>query len=176
LELIAAKIAALKEFLNAEPIPDLNTPIDNWLRYLTTMKGIAGNASNAMSFVAAVMAKRYLHQTLSMQPFDVAVKAQGAPGLDIDARTLDGKRVIGEIKTTTPYKGSDLGAQQKTTFRKDFDKLQHGAAEYKFFFVTDETVFSLMKGKYSTQLTGVTVVLLTTGDNLAIPPQSLVSS
>ncbi len=128
------------------------------------MKEITGNASNGMSFVAALMAKDYLYRVLPMQSFDAAAKAQGAPGLNIDERTVDGSRVIGEIKTTTPYMGNDLGAQQKVTFKKDFEKLNNTQADYKFFFVTDPMTFRIVKHKYLSQLPGVSIVLLTTGE------------
>jgi hypothetical protein len=92
------------------------------------MKAIVGNASNDMSFIAALMAKDYLYSTLPMVDYDAGLKPQGAPGLDIDERTSDGRRVVGEIKTTTPYNGPDLGAQQKAMFAKDFDKLNAASA------------------------------------------------
>lgn len=95
-----------------------------------------------------------------MQPFDVAFKPQGAPGLDIDAKTIDGERVVGEIKTTTPYHGHDLGAAQKLTFVKDFRKLEEAVAVHKFFFVTDEATFDVVQRRYLDQLPGSTVVLL----------------
>ncbi len=104
-----------------------------------------------------------------MQPFDVAAKAQGAPGLDIDAMTEDGERVVGEIKTTVPYNGPDLGASQQATFQKDFDKLRAAEAERKYFFVTNEAVFRLMqRSRYARELEGVTVVLVTTGEEYRV--------
>jgi len=169
LESIRQRLDALKRHLNEESIPDLGAPITDWYRYLLAMKEISGNASNGMSFVAGLMAKDYLARKLHMRPFDIAAKAQGAPGLDIDEQTLDGQRVIGEIKTTIPYMGNDLGAQQRTTFMKDFEKLRNAAADYKFFFLTDPKAFRLMAGKYAAQIPSVTVVLLTTGEEHTVP-------
>ena len=77
---------------------------------------------------------------------------------------LTEKRVIAEVKTTDPYLIDDLGAAQKTEFRKDFKKLMHAQAEYKFFFVTEARTFAAMRKKYAREIPGVSVVLLTTGE------------
>jgi len=163
IEVIGGKIDALKRHLIDQRMPEQDASTLDWYRFLLAMKEISGNTSNAMSFVASLMAKEYLSARLSMRTFDVAAKAQGAPGLDIDEQTTDGKRVIAEIKTTIPYMANDLGAQQKTTFRKDFDKLRNTEADFKFFFVTDDTVLRLMRGKYAPELASVMVVHLPTG-------------
>ncbi len=128
------------------------------------MRQIVGNASNDLSFVATLMAKEHLCSVLDMVPFDAAVKPQGAPGLDIDERTRTGERVVAEIKTTVPYLPTDLGAQQKTTFRKDFVKLQLAEASHKFFFLTNRRAYDLVIRKYTTDLAGVSVVLLPIDD------------
>jgi hypothetical protein len=83
--------------------------------------------------------------------------------------TIDGKRVIGEIKTTTPYKGNELGAQQQATFVKDFKKLLAPSAEFKFFFVTDPAAYEVMERKYKPQIPGVEVVLLTNSQDPGSP-------
>ncbi len=110
------------------------------------------------------MAKDYLAKKFRLHPFDAAAKAQGAPGLDIDVQTLDGQRVIGEIKTTTPYLPNDFGAQQRSAFEKDFEKLTTTAADHRFLFVTDRTTFGIIRRRYADRLPGVVIVLLTTGD------------
>lgn len=163
------RLESLKRHLDAREMPDSEAPARDWCNYLSVMKEIVGNVNNDLSFVAALMAKDYLYRTLRMKPFDVAAKAQGAPGLDIDEMTLDNKRVIGEIKTTTPYLGHDLGSAQRTSFQKDFAKLNATTAEYKFLSVLDEQTFRLMTQKYATQLPGVTIVLLTTEEAHAVP-------
>ena len=146
--------------MNERANPALYSAVAEWYGYLEAMKIITGNASNDMSFVAGLMAKDYLVRKLPMRSFDMAAKPQGASGLDIDERTLHGKRVVAEIKTTTPYGTYDLGAQQQATFKKDFAKLNAADADHKFFFVTDKRTFDLMKRKYSVQIPGVTIVLL----------------
>ncbi len=158
------RIDTLARFLSERPSPTHEATTREWYTYLSSLKAILGNASNGMSFVATLMAKDYLSHKLPMKSFDAAAKPQGAPGLDIDERTMDGKRVVAEIKTTTPYQGSDLGAQQKATFKKDFDKLRQVEAEHKFFFVTEQATFEIVKRRYIDQLHGVKVVLLTTGE------------
>ena len=59
----------------------------------------------------------------------------------------------------------DFGAQQVTSFKKDFVKLNSALAEHKFLFVTHELAFTaLQKSKYCSQIPGVKIVLLTTGE------------
>lgn len=115
LDSIRHRLNSLKEFLNEQVCPESGSSAADWHTYLAAMKAIVGNASNDLSFVAGLMAKEYLSRKLPMVQFDAAAKAQGAPGLDIDQRTTDARRVIGEIKTTTPYMERDLGAQQRAT-------------------------------------------------------------
>jgi hypothetical protein len=90
----------------------------------------------------------------------MALKPQGSPGLDIDETTSEGKRIIGELKTTYPYKEKDLGANQKANFIKDFEKLQHNEADYKYFFLTEIKTFDIVRSKYSHHLKGIHLVLL----------------
>lgn len=155
----------LRTFLSSEVCSGATTsPLDLY-RYLAKAKLILGNLNLRVSFAGNLMAKEYLLKKFPMIPFDVAKKPQGAPGLDIDARTTEGARVIGEIKTTDPYLITDLGAAQKTEFRKDFEKLRNAKADYKFFFVTEERTFDAVKKKYAREIPGISIVLLTTGEN-----------
>lgn len=144
-------------------IPDADADAEDWFRFLAVMKAIQGNASNDLSFVATLLARDYLTYTLPLRLFDATAKPQGAPGLDIDQRTADGRRVVAEIKTTTPYQGSDLGAAQKKSFAADFAKLAAAEAEHKFLFVTDERTFEVLGRRYRPALAGVNVVLLPHG-------------
>lgn len=164
MEKTQAKIARLKSHLDTKSCPETNSTLKEWLDYLSEMKKIVGNAHNDMTFVASLMARDYLCRKLLMREYDVAATAMGASGLDIDERTVDNKRVIAEIKTTMPYGTSDLGSQQKSSFFKDFEKLNAKPADYKFFFVTTDEAFALMKKRYATKIPGVHVVLLTTGE------------
>ncbi len=85
--------------------------------------------------------------------------------MDIDVKLQDGRHLVAEIKTTSPYKSNDLGAQQINSFKKDFKILREAIAEIKIFFVTEPRTFKLMKlDKYKTLLTGVQVVLLPSGE------------
>jgi len=119
---ILDRITELAQFLEQSPMPADPAP-EVLYEFLARMKQIQGNTDNGASLVACLLAKRYLNAHLDMEPFDVALKPQGAPGLDIDERTLTGKRVVGEIKTTVPYGARDLGAAQQYSFEKDFQKL-----------------------------------------------------
>ncbi|MFN8522627.1 MAG: hypothetical protein U0821_05910 [Chloroflexota bacterium] len=120
---IRTRLDQLAEYVTSAQRPDEKSSLLEWYAYLADLKTIQGNTSNDTSLVATLMARDYLSRVLPMQPFDAAAKPQGAPGLDIDERTVDGKRVIAEIKTTRPYLGKELGVQQKATFKHDFDKL-----------------------------------------------------
>ena len=171
LSTLLSKLNALSTFLQDEPLPSHETTLPEWHTFLSTMKSILGHLSNDMSFIAGLMAKDYLCSSLPLRDFDVAAKPQGAPGLDIDELTLDGRRVVAEIKTTTPYKIADLGAQQRTSFEKDFAKLNAANAELKYFFLTDKAAFAVVKQKYRSRIPNVTVVLLPQGDDLQpLPP------
>lgn len=154
------RIEELRTFLTTNTVPDPESDIGSWYAYLRVIKGITGNASNDMSFVATVMAREYLSRTLPMRPFDANTKAQGAPGLDIDEQTQDGERVIGEIKTTTPYGTNDFGANQIATLKKDFAKLRDALAPHKFFFVTEKAAFDIVMRRYMAHLEDVKIVLL----------------
>jgi len=157
-------LADLNNFLSTHACCiETSSPRDLY-QHLAKVKLILGNLNLSVSFAGALMAKHYLMGKLPMSCFDIARKPQGAPGLDIDARTIDGARVVAELKTTDPYLINDLGAAQKTEFRKDFEKLRNVQAEHKFFFVTEARTFQTMKKKYAREIPGITVVLLTTGD------------
>lgn len=158
----AKRLVQLRDFLNSTNIEEGADAVQ-WFECLAQVKAIQGNTSNTLSFIACLLAKEYLMTRFKIS-FDVATKPQGAPGLDIDlVDTASGKRIIGEIKTTVPYSGAknDLGAKQKETFKRDFDKLNHTTADYKFFFVTDKASFEVVQRKYASQISGVEVVLLT---------------
>lgn len=161
---ISGRIQSLQSFLASHPIPSDATSLQDWLTYLDNLKQIQGNTSNGMSVVATVLAKHYLQEILPIAQFDAAAKAQGASGLDIDTATTGGERVIGEIKTTTPYNGTDLGAKQKQEFTKDFIRLLNEEAVHKFFFVTDSSTFQYVFKRQAGNLPGVRVVFLTTGE------------
>ena len=163
LEDIQRRLDRINSFLNQESFPDFEDAIA-WFDYLNKIKMIQGNFSNDIGFVSTLLAKRYLEEKFNLQGFNAADKPQGAPGLDIDVKLPDGKHLVAEIKTTSPYKANDLGAQQVNTFKKDFKKLQEANADIKIFFVTEPRTFELMKlDKYKTLLTGVHVVLLPSG-------------
>jgi hypothetical protein len=162
---IGERTHRLRAFLADHPVPDADGEVREWFDYLSGIKRIVGNASNDLSLVATLMAKEYLARVLPMQPFDAALKPMGAPGLDIDERTVAGERVVAEIKTTTPHLGADLGATQKTTFAKDFAKLQAAEAEYKFFFVTDPATHVVALRRYAPRMPEIAFVLLGANDD-----------
>jgi hypothetical protein len=173
---IGDRLDRLTSHLRDSPRPSSGSSASEWFSFLASMKAIVGNSDNDASLIAGLMARDYLSRRLTMAPYCAAAKAQGAPGLDIDERTSTGERVIGEIKTTEPYKPNDLGAQQKTTFRKDFAKLNDADAPHRFFFVTSRRTFELMRRKYASEIPGVAVVLLPDGDELVGQPVAALSS
>jgi hypothetical protein len=116
------------------------------------------------------MAKEYLSAKFDVT-FDAAEKPQGASGIDIDVLSGSGERIVAEIKTTVPYQVSDFGAQQAASFKKDFVKLAVATAMHKLLFVTDRRAYTaLQKPKYVSQIPGVRVVNLITGEEFAAPP------
>lgn len=133
-----------------------------WFEFIGQIRAIQGNTSNDFSFLACLLAKGYLSKRFEIRDFDAAAKPQAAPGLDVDIITPDGKRVIVEIKTTVPYSGAknDLGAQQKASFQRDFDKLNRSQADYKFFFITDLKTYNIVQQHYSKLIPGVEIILL----------------
>lgn len=162
---VRARLAFIGEYLQAHGLPDLEVSPLVWYRLLAGLKEIQGNANHDISRVALVMARAHLMARLSMRPYDALAKHQSTPGLDIDELTLTGERVIGEVKTTSPCGANgDLGANQKKSFRDDFEKLITTDARFKFFFVTEVTTFALMKRKYAKEIPGVHVVQLITGE------------
>jgi hypothetical protein len=161
---ILDRIAMLARFLEQRPVPE-DADAGVLYGYLASMKKIQGNTDNGVSLVACLMAKEYLTRQLDMQPFDVAAKPQGAAGLDIDECTTAGARVVAEIKTTMPYGANDLGNAQRSSFEKDFKKLNAATAVHRFFFVTERRTFELIRGKYASKIPGVNVVLLPFGES-----------
>lgn len=162
LEVIEGKIQRLQEFLNASTCPQVDESPALWHDYLAALKEVLGNTSNDMSLVACLAAKDYLCQTLPMVPYDAAAKPQGATGLDIDERTTDGQRVIGEVKTTTPFLPNDFGAAQVKSLRNDFAKLRQVQADYKFLFVSDSLAYRVLRRKYAREIDDVQIVMLNT--------------
>jgi hypothetical protein len=163
-EAIARRIDRIRQLLVDKTLGDPDSPT-LWYEFLSELRDIQGNASNDLSFVATLLAKRYLAQHFRIS-FCAAEKPQGAPGIDIDCRTTTGERIVGEIKTTKPYQSADFGAQQAAMFKKDFAKLSAAEAQHKFLLVTEPRAFEVLKKpKYSKLMSGVRVVLLTTGEH-----------
>jgi hypothetical protein len=167
IERIRERVTRLGAFF-ANTAPPENNSASEWFAYLARFKDELGNFNNDVSFFATLLAAAHLIENFDVPPFDAAEKAQGAPGLDIDVRTRRGERIIAEIKTTHPYKTNDLGAQQAKTFSKDAEKLRRESADYKFFFLTDQETFELMKKpQYRQWFQGVRVVLLPSGNEIS---------
>ncbi len=163
---IAGRMARLRGYLNDNALGEPPEPTA-WYTFLSTLRQIQGNLSNDVSFVATLLAKRYLQSKFGVD-FDAAEKPQGAPGIDIDVETSEGHRIVAEIKTTVPYQASDFGAQQAASFKKDFAKLAASEATHKFLFVTDSRAFSaLQRPKYTKLMPGVRIVHLATGQEHA---------
>jgi hypothetical protein len=164
---ISDHIQRLSSFFAQNASPAGSATPQEWFAYLAGFKDELGNINNDISLISILLAKQYLMDHLDMVPFDVALKPQGAPGLDIDERTTAGERVVAEVKTTHPFKPDDLGAQQASSFNKDAHKLAAADATHKFFFVTDRKTFEVLKkAKYKAWFEGVRVVLLPSGDEI----------
>ncbi len=157
------RLKELRGLLASVPLDFDSSEYSRVFGILREVKALLGNLNNDISFAASVLAKEFLTDRHDLRNLDVSLKPQGAPGLDIDERTAQGERVVAELKTTTPYGATDLGAQQKATFEKDFTKLARAEAEHKYFFVTDRRTFDIVLKRYSVRLGGVTLVLLPEG-------------
>jgi hypothetical protein len=159
---IASRVSRMRTFLDENDLAD-PPEATAWHAFLSQLCGIQGNISNDGSFIATLLAKRYLQSKFPVD-FDAADKPQGAQGIDIDIRTSEGQHIVAEIKTTVPYKASDFGSNQADQFKKDFAKLTAAKADYKFLFVTDSRAFTfLQKDKYRKLMPAVRVVHLGTG-------------
>lgn len=169
LQRTANRLKEIRNLLNEHALPEADASSSDWFTFLATFKAILGNFNNDLSLVSCLMAKEYLSERFQLVPFDATEKPQGANGLDIDALTVSGERLIGEIKTTSPYKVSQFGAAQITALRKDFAKLRVNEAAHKYMFVTDRTAFEELKRGFSGELRGTTVVCLSSGDEHTVP-------
>jgi len=161
LERLSEKVDRVRAFLTYDMPSDFSN--ENLIEQYESVKGfrrIIGNIDNDMSFLGCLLIKEFLNQRHFFAELNMALKPQGSPGLDVDEKTTDGKRIIGELKTTYPYKENDLGANQKSNFIKDFEKLKHNEADYKYFFVTESRTFNIVQSKYSQYLKGINLVLL----------------
>ena len=167
LERIRARLAGLREYLDGVSLSE-ESHVPEWFAALAKIKAIQGNINNDLSFLACLLAKRYLEKRFGLNNFDAAAKPQGAAGLDINVFIPSGKRLIAEMKTTVPYSGvlNDLGSKQKESFRNDFDKLTKTTADHKFFFVTDKATFEVVRRKYSMAIPGVEIILLDLEDRV----------
>jgi len=120
----------IRTWLDNYPPPPPGDSVDVWFRYADAFRTDLGNLSMHISFLACLLAKDYLCNILPLPDFDVSLKAQGARGLDIDATTIAGERVIAEIKTTRPYLETQCGANQRDSILKDLTKPKRTQAEY----------------------------------------------
>ncbi len=157
---LRTRLLNIRQYLTRHDIETCSS--DDLFTHLGRISKISGNLSIRKSFGACLLAKRYLMNRFQIQELDVAEKAQGAKGPDIDARTRDGARILAEIKTTVPYalKRGDFGANQKTELRKDWKKLRGARADHKFFFLVDRDGYEIVQQKYRSELCGIEIVLL----------------
>ncbi len=163
-EAIRKKDRALRSFLEANSLTEA-VAANDWLLYLSGVKRALGNLNNDLSFVATLLVKDYLKGRFGIRDFDAAGKPQGAPGIDIEARTAQGDSVVGELKTTIPYQPG-FGAAQRTAMLKDIARLAASTARYRFMFVIDPDSFQILCGKgFASRAPGIEVVNLVTGQS-----------
>ncbi|WP_416825472.1 hypothetical protein [Ectobacillus polymachus] len=161
IESLSKKMDKVKAFLSEDTSSGIfEGDLIEQYEAMNSFRRIIGNIDNDLSFLGCLLIKEFLNQRHSFSALNMALKPQGSPGLDVDETTIDGKRIIGELKTTYPYKQNDLGANQKSNFIKDFEKLQRNVADDKYFFVTECKTFDIVQRKYSQYLKGINLVLL----------------
>jgi len=156
-DVIRAKDRSLRQFLDGTDFP---TAFDarSWLSYLTGIKSALGNLNNDLGFVATVLVKGYLDRRFGIVGFDAAGKPQGASGVDIEASTPDGRTIVGELKTTKPYQPG-FGAAQRTSIKRDLDRLAASTADHRFMFVVDADAYSaLCRPSLASRAPGIEVV------------------
>ncbi|HEX7882425.1 MAG TPA: hypothetical protein VF499_06790 [Afipia sp.] len=156
---ILQKQSALRSFLAER---DLQADIDPaaWFHFLNGIKGVLGNLNNDIAFVATLLIKSYLKERFSIIYFGAGNKAQGAPGIDIEAKTPDGKTIVGELKTTKPYQPG-FGAAQKTSILKDMNRLASTEADFRLMFVTDLAAHqTLTTGQFKQKFQSIEIVNL----------------
>jgi hypothetical protein len=169
--LIREKDQALRLFLEENSLADTISGSD-WLAYLVGMKSILGNISNDLGFVATLLIKIYLESRFGPISFDAASKPQGAPGIDIQVHTNDGRVVVGELKTTKPYQPG-FGANQRKEIIKDLQRLAASTADHRFMFVVDPDAYSaLCKPSLASKVPGVEIVDLVTGETFICGAQA----
>ncbi|MCK1997496.1 hypothetical protein MPH47_09730 [Psychrobacillus psychrodurans] len=110
IESLSEKVDKVRDFLINDMPSDFSN--ESLIVQYESMKGfrrIIGNIDNDMSFLGCLLIKEFLNQRHLFADLNMALKPQGSPGLDVDETTIDGKRIIGELKTTYPYKENDFG-------------------------------------------------------------------
>jgi hypothetical protein len=158
---LSEKMENIREFFANDAITGLSKGnLSVQYETIKRFRRIIGNIDNDISFIGCLLVKEFINNRYDITGLNMGLKAQGASGLDFDEVTVDGKRIVGELKTTYPYQKHDLGANQKSTFIKDFEKLQNNVADHKYFFVTEQKTFEIVRTKYSQYLQGVSLVLL----------------
>ncbi len=163
IEKIKLKISTLKKYVNENSFEELN--YRELFSYMESFKSMLGNYNNDISTLGCLMAKEYILNNHKFKvEFDILRKLQGASGLDIDEVTINGERIIGELKTTFPYKEKHFGAMQKLSINKDIDKLVNEIADYKYFFVTGMESFKILKSEFEISKYNIELVYL--GDEI----------
>lgn len=160
LERVQQRLGTVKLWLIEHAPPNQSDSVEDWFRYADAFREVLGNLNNYTSLLACFLAKNYLSDVLPMSDFDVSLKPQGAAGLDIDARTISGQRVVAEIKTTRPYGEAKFGAAQRDSILKDLTKLKRAPAEHRFMFFTDRRAHTIAIESLVVQLEGISPVLL----------------
>jgi hypothetical protein len=153
LKATAQKLSALRDYLNTWSLGE-GLDLRRLKATVEQVQEIQGNLANDGSLIACVLARQFLQQQFKIPAFDAAAKPQGAPGLDVNVLTSSRERIIGEVKTTVPCgrQRRDLGANQKATFIKDFEKLERQEAHHKFFFVTNPLTHKAVSELYRRRL------------------------
>ena len=166
LEQIADKDVAFRGFLRRHSVSE-DASLEERFEYLTNLKEIIGNFHNDVSFLATLMAKRFLERKFGPIYLDAGEKPQGAPGPDIGIQLADGRLIHCEIKTTKPYQPG-FGAQQKAMIKKDLAKLIDSNTDLKFMMVTDQNAFETLCGpSYLNLAKGIVIVNLLNGETFS---------
>jgi len=160
LEKISNIIDSLKNIILNTNFDKHNIDIKYWYIFLNEIKNTIGNFNEKLSFLSCLLAKKYLMEIHEIEDFDVALKSQCAPGLDIDIYTKNGERIIAEIKTTNSLYKNSLGANQKEKICDDLNKLNKKVADYKYLFLTEENTHNIVNKNYGKKYKDINIIKL----------------
>lgn len=154
-----SKIEKLKIFLR-EKDAKYNNFSPKVLEDFIAIKNILGNVNTSINFLSCLQAKLFLEKQFTISLPEITEKTVNSPRLKIDFIFPDKKRLIADVKTTSPVYNNDFGAKQKEEIQKILNKLRSENAVYKYLFVINAETLKILHSQYTNELAGISVQLL----------------